>query len=376
MKRDVPLDVVRGLCIVSMVVAHLASGSFLSRMINVSTLVDGASGFFLLSGLVLGIVYERRSSQMTTRSMQHKIVRRAGLIFAVHGLLLLLAVGVGSQVRGPEWADPAVVGGWIATLIGTVTLTLNPPMFGILSVYVPLMLMAAIVVPMLAAGRYGLAATSVVATYGASMVWPSVFTLPEAPGVPGFWNWGGWQALFFAGLFAGWFWRRLGLRERSLAPRGLLVSVGVVAGGMLLWRLLASDPVQPFLLGMDGEELRWALFNKGAMAPLRLVMALAAIAVLYAVVTTVHERGWLRGPVAVIARIGRKSLDSFVISRLALIALSVVFTYESGTWFGALTAVLTLAAGWLWAKWREDLGGAGPGLRQKVFGLRGAPSAG
>ena len=50
------LDRVRGLCVVSMVIGHFTGGSVLSKAIHVPLWVDGAMGFVLVSGIVLGIV--------------------------------------------------------------------------------------------------------------------------------------------------------------------------------------------------------------------------------------------------------------------------------------------------------------------------------
>ena len=53
--RDRAIDLLRGLCIVSMTTAHLAAGSWPWRVFHIGTFIDGAVGFVFLSGLVLGI---------------------------------------------------------------------------------------------------------------------------------------------------------------------------------------------------------------------------------------------------------------------------------------------------------------------------------
>ncbi|MTA97652.1 MAG: hypothetical protein F2532_01820, partial [Actinobacteria bacterium] len=52
-KRDRALDVVRGICIISMVIRHMSYGSFLDTGIHAPFWIDGAFGFVFLSGLVL-----------------------------------------------------------------------------------------------------------------------------------------------------------------------------------------------------------------------------------------------------------------------------------------------------------------------------------
>jgi len=371
-QRDPVLDVLRGLCIVSMVVAHLAYGSPLSRGVNVSALVDGASGFFLLSGLVLGMVHQRCAERLPEREGQIRLLRRAGRLYAIH-VLLLLAVLLTTHLtgRGPEWSAPGALGGWGEVLLDTFTLRLNPQYFGILSVYVPLLLLSAVVVPLLRRGRTVLVGGLVLGIYLASFTWPAVFTLPETPGVEGFWSWGGWQALFFSGMFLGWHWHGHDLRERLLRTRTVLLSVGALTGLMLLWRLLPAVGM-PLPAGVDGEQFRWWLYGKGAMGPMRLIMALLALLVLYAVINAVYERGWSRPPLSVVARIGRKSLDSFIISRLVIVALPlVVVSYDPTSWAAVGLALATLAAGWGWAVWREEMSTFDGGLHRVSLKVRG-----
>src|SRR4051812_42249003 len=57
--RNRAIDMLRGLCIVSMTTAHLAAGSWPWQVFHVAVLVDGAVGFVLLSGIVLGITQHR-----------------------------------------------------------------------------------------------------------------------------------------------------------------------------------------------------------------------------------------------------------------------------------------------------------------------------
>jgi hypothetical protein len=57
--RDRAIDVLRGLCIVSMTTAHLAAGSRPWQVFHLGTFVDGAVGFGFLSGLVLGMTQRR-----------------------------------------------------------------------------------------------------------------------------------------------------------------------------------------------------------------------------------------------------------------------------------------------------------------------------
>ncbi|GGI05548.1 OpgC domain-containing protein [Egicoccus halophilus] len=353
--RDVTLDLIRGLCLVSMTLAHLAPGSVPDRVVKAGTtsLFDGASGFFLISGIVLGLVHQRRAATVPLRTVEEASLRRAGLLYVAHVVPLVIALLVAQQVAtAAAWTDVARYGGWDGALTAAATLQLNPQYFGILSVYIVLMLLVAALLPLFRAERLWTVAAIVAGVYVAAWLAPVPFTLPEAPGVRGFWSWGGWQALFFVGMLLGWRWERWELR-RWLTDRRTVAVVALVTGALIAFaRLLVMDvPVTPG--GVVEEELRFALYGKGAMGPLRILVSLGGVALLYAVVQFVTDRGWFAGVRRAVARIGRKALDAFVISRFAIVALPFLpFSGRSG-WIAAGYALLTLVVSWAWAGFRE-----------------------
>ncbi|NLG47179.1 OpgC domain-containing protein, partial [Gordonia sp. (in: high G+C Gram-positive bacteria)] len=57
--RDLAIDATRGVAIWSMISLHFAAGTIVAAPTHEYPYVDGMSAFVLLSGLVLGIVYQR-----------------------------------------------------------------------------------------------------------------------------------------------------------------------------------------------------------------------------------------------------------------------------------------------------------------------------
>ena len=61
-RRDPTIDVIRGICIASMVIGHSANGSLLYHLTHGAIWIDAATGFVLLAGLVIGVVQSRTAS--------------------------------------------------------------------------------------------------------------------------------------------------------------------------------------------------------------------------------------------------------------------------------------------------------------------------
>ena len=91
MRRDHALDVVRGLCIVSMCTAHLAAGSWPYEVAHSAVWVDGAVGFVMLSGVVVGMVQRSTIDRSGLAAGQRRLLRRSAVIYAANLALCLVA---------------------------------------------------------------------------------------------------------------------------------------------------------------------------------------------------------------------------------------------------------------------------------------------
>ena len=102
-QRDGALDVIRGLCLIGMTFGHLAHTSLFTRIIHFhpGLWFDGASGFVLMSGLVLGMVQKSRVTRASLATVQRTLLKRAGLIYLVQIATILFAFAVGTVAAAP-----------------------------------------------------------------------------------------------------------------------------------------------------------------------------------------------------------------------------------------------------------------------------------
>jgi len=221
--RDRALDVVRGLCIVSMCTAHLAAGSWPYQVAHAAVWVDGAVGFVMLSGVVVGMVQRSTIDRSGLAAGQRKLLRRSAVIYAANLALCLVAfvvVALDPSRAGP-YPSVEALGGGMSAVVATLTLQINPHYTSILSLYVVLLLLTTGAVGAPQRRRAPVLIGASLALYVAGRIWPAVFTFPVQPGVPGVVNWSTWQLMFAGALLIGWYWREPAVRW-ALTSRRML----------------------------------------------------------------------------------------------------------------------------------------------------------
>lgn len=345
--RDEALDVLRSLCIALMIVSHAAHGSSLWKA-TYYPWVDAASGFVLVSGLVLGLVQRRVVGRGGVRPAVTRITRRVGVIYVAQIAIVFTAVLMASWRPEAHVALPqlAPYGSDAAVVLDVLTLQLSPVYLDVLPLYLVLMALAALAVPLMAAGRWReiLAASAV--AYVAGLVVPVSFALPHEEGLPGFFNLAAWQLLFLLALVAGWHWQEI--RARVVARSTLVVAAGLLAGLTLAGAALK-------VLSTDGSAvdraIEWAV-EKGDFGPGRLLLSLAAFPLAYVLLSALVARLPAR-TCSNLAAIGRHSLDSFVILSLAIVVVPTVIDYSPSSLTAELVALGVIAAAWAWASARD-----------------------
>jgi len=341
-RRDHALDVVRGLCIVSMCTAHLAAGSWPYEVAHSAVWVDGAVGFVMLSGVVVGMVQRSTIARAGLAAGQVKLLRRAGVIYLANLALCLVAFVVVAldPPRAGLYPSVDLLGGGVPAVVATLTLQVNPRYTSILSLYVVLLLLTTGAVVALQRRRVPVLVGASLALYVAGRVWPEVFNFSVLPGVPGAVNWASWQLMFAGALLIGWYWRSPAVRwaltsGRLLTAAALLVALGAAIG----WTLRLSSAV-PWRAQID-----W-IFSEGTLGPGTILLAFAAVQVAYRVCRVLVR---VAGPVvAPIGRIGRRSLDCYLILCVTVIVAPSVARYSpTGLVAVAVTlAVLIVMFGW------------------------------
>jgi hypothetical protein len=338
-----------------MTTAHLAAGSWPWQVFHVAVLVDGAVGFVLLSGLVLGMTQHRTIGRAGLSAGRRRLLRRAGLIYAANlGLCLLaLAVAAGDTERTAEIFRVASLDAPLPLAVDALTLRINPHYTSILALYVVLLLLSIVVVSALAHRRVKAVVGGSFALYIAGYLWPVFFTFPLYPGIAGAVNWATWQPLFMAGLLAGWCWQAPAVRA-AFSSRAVLVSCGVLvlATAALGW-VITRGAAAPWKSSLARA------FTEGTLAPGTIVMALAAVLVGYRACRFLVRVAY---PVlSPVARIGRHSLDCYLILSVVVLVLPVLYAYSPTgiVAVGVTFQALVLMFGWSllrdWLARRSDV---------------------
>jgi hypothetical protein len=334
--RDVVIDLIRGYCILSMVLGHLASTAYVTKIVHVFPQFDGASGFVLLSGLVLGMVQRRRVEYDGLGAVQKKSARRVMVIYCAQmGIILasFCAVSLGwRHANLPNYELPTR-DFWIHSFL----MNLAPPGGDVLRLYVVFILIAMGSYWLLVRGRWLLLLLMSCVLNVGSQFYPYFSSFSPLDGQARSAGWAGWQFLFVSSLILGWYWIQLGAREWISRKSALLM---VVASGVIV--LLGACS---FLLPAELAEL---IFSKYTFPIGRIIMAYAVVCALYVAVNFFLRWvpvKWLR-PITVI---GQRSLDTYIIQ-----ALAVVIVFGFGVLVDSLylRVALTLVACWGWSEVR------------------------
>ncbi|MFT4199862.1 OpgC domain-containing protein [Gordonia sp. (in: high G+C Gram-positive bacteria)] len=365
--RDWAIDATRGLAIWSMVAAHFAGPkSWLGRPTHSYPYVDGMAAFVLLSGLVLGLVYggwiTRRGWAFTGRRLGKRLV----VLYLCQALICLVAVAAGlaghyDLVRLRPVNDAG-------TGVGLSLLLRYLPSGGdILLMYLVFLGVAGLLLPLLARGLGWLVLAGSIGLYAYSQVdspvWFNITSSPGkawigAPDWSDWWtiafgglpiqNWAAWQIMFFPALVLGWYWRRWRV-DRWLVKQ----LPWLLAAATALWLLLyfgfkaKSGPwhhIQPDVA--DKVDFRVARVFASW------VVVLTVYAVFAWLVPRMRRRNWLRPLIMT----GARSLDSYVLQALLLVAIPIFLIARP--WSTAVTAVITVGVFglcWAWAELRRAL---------------------
>jgi hypothetical protein len=342
-RRDIAIDLIRGLCVVSMTLAHIAPSGLLTKAVHLIQGVDGASGFVLLSGLVLGMIQPKRISTIGLHAAIRKLLGRALLIYVVQ-LILVTIFLIEGQFFDRDWL-PSVSenGGPLMTAVRVLTLQLNPAWVDILSMYVILMVLAAAAVALLSHGKLLVVLSLSFAIYVGSQVAPQYFTfLGDGDGYAYF-NWGAWQFIFLVALCIGWNWKTADISSLLRRPTVLIAFAALMV-------LLSAPLIAALLFDLSIPEYL-AIFDKGPAHLGRVIMAFLAFGFLYGVLSYVPKITNSR-VTSFLPTIGARSLDSFVILALATLFIRNDDPSPIAQGFATLLSFVLIGVMYLWARIR------------------------
>lgn len=316
MKRLVALDMLRGYALVCIMLDHMPSSAARSVTLTHFAVFDAAELFVLLSGFLVGLVWQKVEQSKGRRAAQWRFTRRAFEVWRalVIGGVLLALLSAGLLALGLEhkavWNQYAV---WIIEnplgYIGTLaTMWLQPNLLDVLAVYVVLIFSAPLLVPVLL--RWPL-----IFALGSLVIWWFAPTLNDH--LPNFGRNGflfnpfGWQLLFYSGT-------AMALYRQSFMPvllrhRHLITAVAsaiVIYGA--IYKLAPN-------FGGYGEAIRntmrrlYGIIDKWSLDEARYISIIAASWLVAVPLAGIMERIALSRPGAALQQIGRGGLWSFVI---------------------------------------------------------------
>jgi enterochelin esterase-like enzyme len=359
--RDQRIDLLRGFAVLAMVVDHIAGPSVLYALTGGNRFyTSAAEGFIFISGLVMGLVYQRLIERDGLGPPLRRAIERAVTLYLITITLTLLFIPI-SELLGLHWAQGIDFSDPVAFIVSVLTLHRTYYLVDIPLLYTVLILVSPLALIMLSQGR-----TAVV--LGASwLLWAAYQFFPEQAEVP--WTIAGnylfflsaWQVFFFTGLVLGWHHRDLTQRLARFPRRPALIASGV--GTMVLIVLYSlSNRLEQFLPD-DADRAREIqlfaleyLFGKADVRPGRIIASIIVFGFLYLLVTEAwrplrRATGWLLLP------LGEHSLYAYaahvVIAipvALALDALTLPDRYARPLNFVVQIATLLLI--WLLVRWR------------------------
>ena len=348
--RDPRFDLLRGFCVIAMILAGLGGDSWLTAAIGVQgAFVSAAEVFVVIAGYVLGLTASREALGGAAR---HLVTRAWGLyrLVAVITLLGTLLVASGRVRLWTPFATASPYDGRPDALIVAV-LTLTHTAFGAeyLALYAILLLVAPLALLACAEGRGWLVPIVSMALYLAAQLYPEVLALPFDTGV----SLCAWQLLFFGALTLGYYRETIAAfgANRPLLwwLYAALVSVAAVAGIVCWQRGLLSSWL------LDPQEIAIARLD---LTPRRLVVLVLYLQALVLLTTWFWvplraALGWFA------LSLGRNALWVYLLFLPLAALFHTVPTFAHLDRLGlAVAQLLALAALWGMVKARDWLNGS------------------
>lgn len=343
--RLVAFDLMRGYFLLVILLNHLnyyPSGfEWITGQSNLYA--STAEGFFLLSGIVLGMVRGAKLLNQPFKIAARLLVQRGVLLYVTSIILVILATVVGQLFIGNPGLKPGIVPlntlqDWGNFLIGTVTLQYTYGWADYLRLYAIFLVAAPIALWLLRRGWwYVLAIISV-------LVWlshPLLFS-----GNPELLQPLSWQLIFFAGFSIGFYhksisawWRKL----RSHRRTAIIATISTIAVVTLIANVILVFFKDLPLFGQTAghwDTLLYTNFDKAELPVPRLLLFGVWFTALYFLVSRFQAQitrfaGWLLLP------FGTQSLYVYILEAIVVFTLHLIY-FDGTLWY--INLLFTLIA--------------------------------
>jgi hypothetical protein len=353
-KRDLRIDFLRGVAIVSMVVNHLECRSYFNNITQGHIYASSAEGFVFLSGFVLGFVTLQRIDKIGLNSAMQKLIERAKVLYFT-SFILIAGLGLLS-IFAPGMTRPSfdrAPGEWWQILLAAATLHLAPPIVDILQLYVLCLLASPAIFWLLRRGLLLPLLTASWTLWWIQQVHPYSFSLQPLDRAHQYFVFSTWQILYVHGVAAGYHknklaktWKRLPKIPVLLGMLAIVIAALVTAHFDLQ---LGTWPQK-----VQDRALWLRLTDRSINGPIRLVTLLGLFSLMFMAV----DRFWIpldKTLGKLLIPLGQNSLYVYIIHvPLTLIWFMIPGLIQGSTWLVSLAQAIAIGLCW-WLVKKEVL---------------------
>lgn len=367
-KRDLRIDMLRGIALVMMVVAHVE----ILSVFNVVTwerfgLTTGAEGFVILSGFVLGFLKRRQLQTEPLLSVSYSLVRRAATLYVVNIFIILSIIILRhfsfidtfelthftDRYSGVAYSmypvSEQIKEAWYNEFI---FLEIGPHQSQILGLYFYLLILSPVFLWLLYTRR-------VVILIGGALIVYIYFQITQEHLVSAEFDFAfplmAWQFIYVLGMCCGWYKEELLSMAKTQAGAVVLSCMVLIA---LIMMFIAQNHTNPFMPRylmlhiIPARNFDWLYHNfagKNELGPLRILNDACLIVFVYLVLTYFWYPinrifGWF------LILLGQNSLYVFILHVYVVLVVSqfVEFDLWQRNWL-LNTLIHTLCLLFLWA---------------------------
>jgi hypothetical protein len=349
-KRDLRIDFLRGVAIVSMVVNHLECRSYFNNITQGHIYASSAEGFVFLSGFVLGFVTLQRIDKIGLNSAMQKLLERAKVLYFT-SFMLIAGLGLLSIVA-PGLTRPSfdrAPGEWWQILLAAATLHLAPPIVDILQLYVLCLLASPAIFWLLRRGLLLPLLTAAWTLWWIQQVHPYSFSLQPLDRAHPYFVFSTWQILYVHGVAAGYHKDKLAKTWKRLPKVPVLLGMLTI----VITALIAAH--FDLQMGTWPEKVQdralWLrLTDRSINGPIRLVTLVGLFSLMFVAV----DRFWV--PLSktlgnLLIPLGQNSLYVYIIHvPLTLIWFMIPGLIQGSTWLVSIAQAIAIGLCWLLVK--------------------------
>jgi hypothetical protein len=270
-KRDLRIDFLRGVAIVSMVVNHLECRSIFNNVTQGHIYASSAEGFVFLSGFVLGFVTLQRIDKIGLNSAMFKLLERAKILYITSFIIVaglgLLSIFLPSITRPSFEKAP---GTWWQILLASGTFHLAPAVIDILQLYVLCLLVSPGIFWLLRRGMWMPLLTLSWTLWGIQQFHPYCFSFQPLDRTHPYFVFSTWQLLYVHGVVGGYYKDKLSKFWQKLPKTPILsAAIAIVIVALLMAHFDLQMGTWPNKVGDRALWLR--LTERSTNGPIRLV---------------------------------------------------------------------------------------------------------